>query len=344
MRSPLALLILLVVAGCGSTTTRCVGASCLVDGGSGDGGHPGACVGGCSGFLPVCDVTRGVCVTCTDGAGCFAPSAVCDVAAGNGRGACVTCTAQKGCAAPTPMCLMDSNGSRCVQCEADTDCSAPLVCDHATNHCAPVVDAGSPGDGGMGGEVDAGLDAGAFGGNGFTGPDGGPCIPPTAGAMCTVDCAPGFHCAGGICALNGNQGPVQVTLRWNTDEDVDLHLREPKAGGGFCEIYYGDRQGSNCGARGSLDLDSNAGCSIDHVDIENIIYDPDAGAPSGLYSVYVDHFANCDTATVYVPFQVEVRVHNSRWGYCGAFFSGGPGWSDGAGALGGQHVLDFVVP
>jgi hypothetical protein len=78
----------------------------------------------------------------------------------------------------------------------------------------------------------------------------------------------GLSCMNGSCVLNGAAGPVQVTVRWDTDTDVDLHLDEPLPDGGVCEIYYGDTGGaaSSWGAVGEL---SNAGCSIDGVDIEN---------------------------------------------------------------------------
>src|SRR5439155_5805238 len=136
---------------------------------------------------------------------------------------------------------------------------------------------------------------------------------------------------------NGGGGPVQVTLRWNTSEDVDLHVREPSAAGGSCEIWYGDPNDaangpSMCGAMGSLDLDSNAGCSADNVDIENIIYPAGATAPSGVYSVYVDHYMNCDSALTAVPFEVGARFNGMTVGLCGVFLPSDPDWHDAGGA------------
>jgi hypothetical protein len=249
------------------------------------------------------------------------------------------------------VCLAEASGRRCVECASNADCHVSGdVC--TLNRCGPDftphdagVDAGTgPAD--AGGDVDAGADAGLDGGSdaGSVTPDaGGVCIAHTPTGSCFPECPHGFHCAGSACVLNGGSGPVQVTLRWNTGEDVDLHVIEPTATGP-CDVYYGNRTGSSCGARGALDLDSNAGCGLDNVDIENIIYDPDGGAPSGQYQVRVDHWSNCDPATVFVPYEVDVRVGTTHLGYCGSFVAGGPGWSAHGGANGGTQVMTFTVP
>jgi hypothetical protein len=147
-----------------------------------------------------------------------------------------------------------------------------------------------------------------------------------------------------MCVLNGAGGPVQVTLRWNTPEDVDLHVEEPLPGGGSCEIWYGDRTGSMCGAKGSLDLDSNAGCSIDDVDIENVIYASGSTAPSGTYLVRVDYYENCDPSLTMLPFEVEARFNGHTVGVCGMFLPTDPEWSDFGSAGAGRLVMSFTVP
>ena len=68
-------------------------------------------------------------------------------------------------------------------------------------------------------------------------------------------------------------GDIQVTLSWDRDSDVDLHVVAP----GGDEIYYARRQSPS---GGELDLDSNAGCSIDGVRNENITW-PVGRAPRG---------------------------------------------------------------
>ena len=82
-------------------------------------------------------------------------------------------------------------------------------------------------------------------------------------------------------------GTLQVSLSFDNDKDVDLHLIEPN---GY-HIYYGDRESEN---GGELDLDSNPSCSIDGIDNENITYSGEAYVEPGVYTVYVDMWENCN--------------------------------------------------
>lgn len=81
-------------------------------------------------------------------------------------------------------------------------------------------------------------------------------------------------------------GALQVSLSFDQDKDVDLHLFEPNGE----HIYYGNSMSEN---GGELDLDSNAGCGIDGINNENITYDEDAYVEPGQYTVYVDMWSNC---------------------------------------------------
>ena len=107
---------------------------------------------------------------------------------------------------------------------------------------------------------------------------------------------------------NVGTGALQVSLSFDNAKDVDLHLIEPEyldeegEPASFYDrhIYYGHSWSANCG---DLDLDSNAGCSIDNVNNENITYDDEiATIVPGTYKVYVDLWENCDPtiATNYV--------------------------------------------
>ncbi|MDX1440320.1 MAG: hypothetical protein R3284_10510, partial [Rubricoccaceae bacterium] len=79
-------------------------------------------------------------------------------------------------------------------------------------------------------------------------------------------------------------GDVQVTLRWDTQADIDLHVTDPSGE----EIFYGHTQSAS---GGQLDVDANAGCSNDP-QVENI-YWPTGGAPSGTYQLSVNYFGAC---------------------------------------------------
>ena len=118
---------------------------------------------------------------------------------------------------------------------------------------------------------------------------------------------------------------------------------EPQPDGGVCEIYYSDTNNppgsSSCGAMGSLDLDSNAACSIDNVDIENVIYPSGAPTP-GTYTVRVDYFAQC-SATGPVPYEVTVRANGATHVYCGSFL---PTEADNGSAGSGVTITTFTVP
>ncbi|HPQ69072.1 MAG TPA: hypothetical protein PKW95_08070 [bacterium] len=90
-------------------------------------------------------------------------------------------------------------------------------------------------------------------------------------------------------ALDGVEvqyGDVKVSLSWDTMTDVDLHVYEPSGE----EIYYGH---STSATGGQLDLDSNAGCSIDGINNENIFW-PEGQSPTGDYTVMAHMWSDCE--------------------------------------------------
>ena len=114
-------------------------------------------------------------------------------------------------------------------------------------------------------------------------------------------------------------GDVQVTLSWDTDSDVDLHVVDPNGD----EVYFANRQVLS---DGELDLDSNAACSIDGVRNENITW-PVGSAPQGTYTVRVDCWSACTVAatnyTVLVNNGGDVEIFTGR--FTGDGDSGGLG-------------------
>ncbi|MEA3392139.1 MAG: hypothetical protein U9Q91_04080, partial [Candidatus Marinimicrobia bacterium] len=90
-------------------------------------------------------------------------------------------------------------------------------------------------------------------------------------------------------ALQANEtgtGDVKVSISWNTATDVDLHVTDPNG----VTTYYGNKTPGN---GSTLDLDSNAGCSIDGVNNENIYWSTGTAVP-GEYTVKINMWSDCD--------------------------------------------------
>ena len=124
-------------------------------------------------------------------------------------------------------------------------------------------------------------------------------------------------------------GDVQVTLSWDVDSDVDLHVVDPSGE----ELYFGNRESAS---GGMLDRDSNPECAIDGIRNENIFW-PVGAAPQGTYVVRVNHWAGCDLPrtnwTVLINNGGDVPV------VTGSFT--GPGVGGGLGS--GEEVARFEL-
>ena len=80
-------------------------------------------------------------------------------------------------------------------------------------------------------------------------------------------------------------GALQFALNWDTPTDVDLHVIDPDGD----IVFYANPQSAS---GGQLDLDSNAGCNIDGVQNENVIWNAQS-APAGDYRVAVNLWSAC---------------------------------------------------
>jgi hypothetical protein len=108
-------------------------------------------------------------------------------------------------------------------------------------------------------------------------------------------------------------GTLVITLEWDTESDMDLHVVVPnpndatmpieiwsKAPVGLPPRVPGnapptkDELAAEIAAAGALDFDSNAACVIDGRRQENVIYTQPP--PSGTYTVRVDAFSLCGQA------------------------------------------------
>lgn len=126
-------------------------------------------------------------------------------------------------------------------------------------------------------------------------------------------------------------GDVQVSVSWDSATDVDLHVVEP---GGGEEIYFGNTASASGGL---LDLDSNAGCSIDSINNENITW-PVGTAPEGEYVVRVNFWSDCDTAGA--NYTVTTNVCGETKTFPGSFSQGE---STGGGLGAGTEITRFDV-
>lgn len=105
-------------------------------------------------------------------------------------------------------------------------------------------------------------------------------------------------------------GALIVSLSWDTESDLDLHVIDPLGN----EIFHGAPNSLEAfstagedGSNGSLDHDSNAACVIDGLRQEAVIWED--APPSGHYLVRVDTTSLCRAANAH--WIVEVLLDGS---------------------------------
>ena len=141
-------------------------------------------------------------------------------------------------------------------------------------------------------------------------------------------------------------GRVVVSLTWDTESDLDLHVVDP-AGvevdkhdiNSYVPPPPGEPADPEAWKKGGiLDFDSNASCVIDGRRMENVVWTTDA--PTGHYVVRVDTFSLCDAPSA--RWRVEAFIDGASAGVAeGASFdtdTRGP-HDHGAGVL----ALEFDV-
>jgi hypothetical protein len=111
----------------------------------------------------------------------------------------------------------------------------------------------------------------------------------------------------------GVSGALVVTLTWDTEADLDLHVVDPLGH----EIFHGAPSSQNTfepdagsDGVGILDVDSNAQCIIDGLCREDVTWASDP--PSGHYLVRVDTASLC--AEVSAHWKVEVSLEQMPLG------------------------------
>lgn len=102
-------------------------------------------------------------------------------------------------------------------------------------------------------------------------------------------------------------GDVQISLSWNTIDDIDLHVKFTPGNGLVDNINWANRIGRL--SNGILDIDMNAHSGmVSATPVENVFWPP-GSSPRGVFTVYVHFFRSWSGATQ-VP--VLVRIKNGN--------------------------------
>lgn len=138
-------------------------------------------------------------------------------------------------------------------------------------------------------------------------------------------------------------GDLVVTLTWDTEANLDLHVVDPNG----VEIYWAQQSSQppfsfdqvDGGSYGYLDYDSNANCVLDGLRREDVIWPGEP--PSGHYVVRVDTGALCGQAIA--NWRIAVTLNGQSLGHAaGVALDADTRGSHGLGA--GVLALQFDVP
>ncbi|MBI5823893.1 MAG: hypothetical protein HZB18_07700 [Chloroflexi bacterium] len=100
---------------------------------------------------------------------------------------------------------------------------------------------------------------------------------------------------------NLGTGDVQVTLIWDSINDLDLWVTDPAG-----ETIYFDHK--NSVSMGELDVDANPGCGSTTTNPVENIYWPTGEAPDGIYTIAVQYFEVCQSEAR-TPFTITLKVN-----------------------------------
>jgi len=133
-------------------------------------------------------------------------------------------------------------------------------------------------------------------------------------------------------------GDLVVTLQWDNDANLDLHVVQPD---GF-EVYWGQQSSQmemDGGSYGYIDFDSNANCFIDGRDRSNAIWAQEP--PPGKYTVRVDAASLCGLPVS--NWNVQAIYHGKQIAQAsGVATDASTRGSHGVGS--GVLALEFTVP
>ncbi|GAA0579261.1 hypothetical protein ACFQH5_14640 [Halomonas salifodinae] len=99
-------------------------------------------------------------------------------------------------------------------------------------------------------------------------------------------------------------GDIQVTLRWNGLDDLDLAVLDPNGD----TVFFAN---TTTPSGGELDVDSNAGCTTSYSPpIENIFWDSRT-PPDGDYVATVTLYERCHEHSEPIPFELAITIDGS---------------------------------
>ena len=101
-------------------------------------------------------------------------------------------------------------------------------------------------------------------------------------------------------------GDVQISIAWNTVDDIDLHVAYNPGNGLIDNINWTNR--ISYFSKGMLDIDMNAdNHSLSNTPVENIFWPPKS-SPKGFFVVYV-HFFRSWTGNSNVPVNIRIKYN-----------------------------------
>ena len=104
----------------------------------------------------------------------------------------------------------------------------------------------------------------------------------------------------------GGRGSLKINLKWNTTDDLDLHVIDPEDNSLLAlQIYFNEKEQVCNGVVGRLDVDANAFSPFTTTPQENICWEEGKDAPIGNYKIKVVLYSKRSDAAS-IPFQVTV--------------------------------------
>jgi hypothetical protein len=116
---------------------------------------------------------------------------------------------------------------------------------------------------------------------------------------------PGSSVGARLKAAGAQTGEIQISIAWDTVDDIDLHVSYSPGNGLVDNINWVNRKGHISG--GILDIDMNANSNLLQSDpVENIFWPHDSN-PAGYYVVKI-HFYRSWTGSTRVPVLIRLKI------------------------------------